>query len=99
MPRATLFFVTADWCSHCRQLKAEKIIPEVRRKLRGADIDVVNLNDTKHAPMVKELGVTGFPSIIFVGANGKRYEYTGNRIPASIIQWVCVKSGSCSFPY
>jgi len=70
----------ADWCGHCKTLKASKIL----EKLASSGV-VVLMADDKHS-ITSEMNITGFPSLYCV-RNGKNVSYDGDRSAGAIIEF------------
>lgn len=72
-----MFAITADWCSHCKELK--KTVSEAQRN-KPFDFFYMTADKTKnHSNKVNEMGVEGFPTTYFVGRGGNLYTYEGER--------------------
>lgn len=71
----TCIFVLADWCGHCKRLKASGMLEELAR-----DVPVIVMDD-KHpqAQMVmQQLSSQGFPTLGMI-KDGKMMKYDGPR--------------------
>ena len=70
-----MIMVGASWCPHCTSLKPtwKKLYKEAKDHTIGS-IDAV-----KNKELVYMLGVSGYPTILIVGNNGKLKEYSGPR--------------------
>lgn len=87
-----LLFVKADWCPHCQAAK-----PEIRRAaaILGSVVPVYEVDSEKHADVVRELGVEGFPTIFFKSRGGQLKQYRGERQGQKLADWACAQSGGC----
>jgi thiol-disulfide isomerase/thioredoxin len=92
-PAVAVLFVKADWCPHCRTAK-----PEVEKAaaILGSVVPVYAVDADRQGRTVEELGVDGFPTILFRDARGKLHTYTKEREGRKIADWVCARSGKCS---
>lgn len=91
-PTVALLFVKADWCPHCQAAKPEI---QAAAELLGSVVPVYAVDSERHRKIVEELGVEGFPTIIFRDARGTLHHYTKERSGKKIADWVCAKSGLC----
>lgn len=76
-----LFAVTADWCSHCAQLK--KTVPKAQ------EMNMFNffwMDGDKHQAKAQEMDIQGFPSIYYIGRNGILHTYNGGRSAEQLAQ-------------
>lgn len=85
-----VLFVKADWCGHCQSAK-----PEVRAASAqlGARVPIYEVDSERDAGTIKGLGVEGFPTIIFLSAQGRLSKYTGARTASAIAQWAAARAG------
>lgn len=78
-----VYIVVAGWCPHCQ--RAEPEFKRFTKLMRAAYPDVhVQTIDTAKAStgeekIVKELGVRGFPTVVFVDQSKAPQVYTGAR--------------------
>lgn len=84
-----VLFVKADWCGHCKTTK-----PEIRAasSLLGSSVPIYEVDSERDADTVKGLGVSGFPTIIFLNAQGRLGKYTGERTGQKIAQWAAARA-------
>jgi len=72
-----MFAVVADWCGHCRTLKAT--VPQ-SQLLMPFDFFYMNGDKTQeHRDKTERMGVHGFPTIYYINRDGVLQEYTGGR--------------------
>lgn len=70
--------VLADWCGHCKKMKQNGTLEDLVAK----GVTVIKLSD-KHK-MAKELGVPGYPFILYL-KGGKNVPYEGERSASAIV--------------
>ena len=92
LPGPVLVFVGVTWCPHCKSMKP--VMSEVAQRL-GSALPVVSVDGDKHAERVQRWGVQGYPTLIFLGANGRGTIYTGARTAKAVTDWACQQSGRC----
>lgn len=79
-----LIFAYADWCGYCK-----KFMPEwnaFKDKYMPV-IDLRELNDKRDAEAIKNLGINGFPTIIYLNGS-KKLVYEGERTAEGLEQFV-----------
>lgn len=87
MMRPALLFVKADWCPHCKTTRP--IMEKVAHAL-GTAVRVVTVDSEKNKQLIRQLGVTSYPTLIFVSKDGTMHTYTKpDRTFDSIIGFVC----------
>lgn len=83
-----LILLYANWCGHCKQLMPEW--HKARAQLNGV-IDVEEhecSGSASSSGILQKYSVSGFPTIIFDGGNGRVVKYDGQRIADAIISFV-----------
>lgn len=84
----------ADWCGHCKRTKPflEEAMTEYKGKIQ---IVMIDAEDAKHAALVKQEGISGFPTIRYykggmpkVGKKAEYEEYDGDRSKAGFLQYL-----------
>ena len=83
---AVMIDFTAKWCAACRELERgpfsnTKVI-KAASKLQRFRVDGTNQNDPRVQAAVKKFSVQGFPTVIFLDANGK--EITSARVVGAV---------------
>ncbi|WP_169823033.1 protein-disulfide reductase DsbD [Methyloligella halotolerans] len=70
----TLIYVTADWCAACQTIKRHVFADaEVNERMAGLQllkIDVTDM-DSERAALIRELGVAGPPTMLFLNREGQ----------------------------
>lgn len=89
-----LLYVNVKWCPHCRS--ARPIMERVSGIL-GSQVPVYNIDGDTRDDLVQALGVTSFPTIIYVSSGGARYTYDGPRTQDAIASSVCHHSETYPF--
>lgn len=93
-----VLFVKAEWCGFCQRTK-----PEIKK---AADImgtvvpiyavDGDNDKEVLAALRKRKVRIEGFPTILFLHANGKLSTYQESaRTGRKIADWACAHSGNC----
>ena len=82
-PKRTMLMCYADWCGHCKQfkptfLKAAEKLPSVEWSL---------LNEKGNAPVMKKLGVTGFPTVYMIEVGSEPVRYSGPRTIEGLVEF------------
>lgn len=88
-----MLMVKAEWCSHCK--RALPIMEDVSKTL-GSAYKMFKLDADADPKMVDNLGVKGFPTILYINRDGmitKKYE--GERSPGEILSGICKESLVC----
>tara|TARA_Y100000588_G_C13618690_1_gene654426 strand:+ start:172 stop:567 length:396 start_codon:yes stop_codon:yes gene_type:complete len=71
-------------CPHCT-----KFNPEWDKFTAGSKVKTRKVESKEMTPKDKKLGVSGFPTVVLVGANGeKKKEFKGERTKAGLEKWV-----------
>lgn len=81
---AALLFFSIDTCPHCVRIKP---VMETVAKTLGSVVPVLKAGGD--SPMASTLGVTGFPTLMFVDPFGVATEYKGERTADAISSFVC----------
>jgi hypothetical protein len=83
-----LFAGTVSWCGHCTALK--KVWDQVARtKLaRAGAFTVARADCGDHAALCEEMGVVGYPTVVFVDGKGRKSKYRGARQVDPLISYV-----------
>lgn len=84
-----LLYVNVTWCGHCRALKPTM---EQVAGVLGSVVPVYSVDGDSRDDLTSALGVKGFPTIVYVDAGGKRFQYTGERTLDAITSFVCHNS-------
>ena len=92
-PKPCVLFVKAEWCGHCKAAKPEM---EKASRLLGSVIPMFSVDADSQAALVQKLGVQGFPTILFMPANGPPVTYNGARTAQGVVDWVCRVSSLCA---
>jgi thiol:disulfide interchange protein len=72
-----LFAITADWCGHCKTLKANV---KNARTIQPFDFYWMDGDKTAaHQAKASELKVQGFPTLYYIERDGQLMPYTGGR--------------------
>ncbi len=87
--RPSLLYVNATWCGHCRQLRPTM---DQVAGVFGEMVPVYSIDGDVHKDLLSQLGVDGFPTIVFQDKEGKRFTYTGARTLDAITSFVCHNS-------
>ena len=74
-------FFVADWCGHCKRLKASGMM----EKLAQMGVGVLVADDQTKA--AKEMGVQGFPTIMCY-KNGMFMIHDGDRTPEAVMKFL-----------
>lgn len=87
-----VIFVKADWCPHCQHAK-----PEMAKasNFLGDVIPMYVMDADRHKRSIARLGIQGFPTILFVSAQGEVITYDGEREGQKVADWTCITSGLC----
>ena len=79
--------VTATWCGHCVALKRSKILEQLGAVLAVDNVAVVLADSDLHASVATALGVTSYPSILFIDKSQGKHTYGGKRTVAAMAKW------------
>ena len=71
-----MIMIGANWCGHCQSLKPTW--KQLYKETKGHTIAAIDAEKDKE--LVYMLGVSGYPTILIVGNNGKLKEYSGTRM-------------------
>jgi thiol:disulfide interchange protein DsbD len=79
---------TAEWCTYCHQMDRETF-PDTRVVAESVRFVAIKFDATLPTPKIRrvlnEYNVVGFPTIIFITANGERKSYAGFIKPEELI--------------
>lgn len=92
LPAPCLAYVNVTWCGHCRA--ARPVMQDVAQRL-GTALPVVSVDGDEHAELVRRWSVKGYPTILFLGPDGRARAYGGARSSQAIGDWACQQSGRC----
>lgn len=81
-----LLFVYVTWCPHCRN--AYPLMENVAKAL-GQTVPVYGVDGDKNTRLVKQLGVSSYPTILLVTKDGGIKKFDGERSLDAIIGHVC----------
>lgn len=84
-----LLYVNVEWCPHCR---AAKPTLEAVSQVLGTIVPVYSVDGDARPDVAKQLGVEGFPTIVYVTEDGRRFVYEGDRTVDAITSFVCHNS-------
>ena len=79
--------VTATWCGHCIALKKNKVLEQLGAVLAADNVAVVLADSDLHAKVATALGITSYPSILFIDKSQGKHTYEGKRTVAAMAQW------------
>jgi thiol-disulfide isomerase/thioredoxin len=85
-----LIIVKAKWCGHCKTAmpEFERAVAESPVSLKDdSTVTIRMLDEADNRDEVTKLGVTGFPTIIYMDGN-KRMEYSGERTYDGIMGFI-----------
>jgi thiol:disulfide interchange protein len=79
-----LLFFTAEWCKYCHQLADEVLsLPEIQNLTRS--FQCIQIDADAQPELCKQYGVTGFPTLICLGAQGQlTARMVGKQTPAVV---------------
>lgn len=89
-----LLYVNVTWCPHC---KAARPILERVSGILGSQVPVYSVDGDERDDLARALGVSSFPTIIYVSKGGARYAYDGPRTVDGIASSVCHHSEAYPF--
>ena len=71
-----IFAVVADWCGHCKSLKQE-----IKKAQSESAFNFMMLDGDKKSnePIMKRMGVTGFPTVFIYDTTGHLYDFSGRK--------------------
>ena len=79
---------TAEWCTYCHQMERETF-PDTQVVAESARFVSIKFDATSTTPeirsVLKEYNVVGFPTLIFITANGEKKTYEGFIKPSELI--------------
>ena len=86
-----LIMFYADWCPHCSSDETVGFWTELSQELKGL-MPIGAFNCNNHKKTATELGISGFPTIMFVNYDGNMEQYEGGRDMDSIMGFICKKA-------
>lgn len=84
-----LLYVNAKWCPHC---KATAPVMQEASCVLGSVVPVYDVDSERNKKLISQLGVQGFPTIIYMDASGNRAEFKGDRTQDGVTSFVCHKA-------
>ena len=93
IPGPALLYVNAKWCGHCKNTRP--VMQDVAQML-GSVVPVFDVDSDTNGALISELGVEGFPTIIYKkGSKLKTFE--SSRTADAIQGFVCDQDSSPGF--
>ena len=90
IPAPALLYVNAKWCPHCKT--ARPVLQEASCVL-GSVVPVYDIDSDQNENVVRELGVNGFPTIIYMDAGRGMDTFKGDRMQQdAVTSFVCHKA-------
>ena len=86
-----LMYVNVEWCGHC---KAAKPVMNKVATVLGSVVPVFSVDGDERKDIAKALGVSSYPTIIYIDEAGKRFEYQGDRTVDALSSFVCHNSSA-----
>jgi protein disulfide-isomerase-like protein len=81
-----LLLPVAPWCGHCKSLAP--VYDELATQLQSNDAVVIAKIDSTANYVPAELGVSGFPTLIWFPVDGEMERYSGDRDLDSLKTWI-----------
>lgn len=72
IPKPALLYVNAKWCPHC--VEARPVLQQVSN-ITGTAVPVYDVDSERNKKLISELGVKGFPTIIYRNGAGRLAEF------------------------
>lgn len=79
-------------CPHCKSTRPHMLQAAA---IMGSVVPVYEVDSERNADAIAALGIQGFPTILFLSADGRTTEYDGARRGRDIADWACAHSGGC----
>mmetsp|Transcript_27769 Transcript_27769/g.54673 ORF Transcript_27769/g.54673 Transcript_27769/m.54673 type:complete len:421 (+) Transcript_27769:15-1277(+) len=96
-PQSSSWFVEfyAPWCDHCMKFTPTWELFATTAKEAGSPVVVAKLNGNDHKGLVKELGLTAFPTLLLfkAGNTDPPIKYTGIRTSEGLVEFL--KNNNC----
>ena len=86
-----LLYVNVEWCGHCKA--ARPVMNKVAGVL-GTVVPVFSVDGDARKDVGRALGVSSYPTIIYIDEKGQRFEYEGERTVDALSSFVCHNSSS-----
>ena len=98
LPRIpALVYGNVTWCGYCKRAR-----PEIQKAadIMGSSFPIVDLDADAFPLMAKALGISSYPTILYIDAEGGVARYQGDRTALALMEFVCSKAfsahGFCS---
>lgn len=79
----------ADFCGHCRRFAPDY---EKVSKTMGTNFPCFYLDCERYSSLASELGINGFPTILYINKRGKIYKsYNGDRSVSKLVEDICIE--------
>lgn len=92
LKRPTLVKYYAHWCPHCTDPEMHDFIEALAETLPvKANIDVNAFsceNSPEHQEIAQNIGIQGYPTLIYYNKDGKSHEYRGPRDIKTILEFL-----------
>jgi len=76
--------VSTDWCSACKRLD-EEVFSRADVAVSGRRFVAVRVDGDQRPDLVKRLEVTGYPTIVFMGPEGKEIGRVRGAVPYQVM--------------
>ena len=86
-----LLYVNVDWCGYCKRAKP---MMDKLSDMLGTAVPVISVNGDRHKAVTKQLGVTSFPTILYIDPQGAARTFDGERTIEAILGFVCTQSSN-----
>lgn len=85
----------ADWCPHCQAVKPEfeELIKKGDVEVGGKKCKIQMVSPEKEPEAVKGKDIKGFPTFLLETADGRTFEYKGDRNTAGYLAFINEKLG------
>jgi thiol-disulfide isomerase/thioredoxin len=81
-PSGIIYLFHAHWCGHCVEFRKSNIFNLVSDRMKSVapSVAMIEIDVDKNKDMVKQYGVTSFPTILgVIPTTQKTYEFEGDR--------------------
>ena len=85
----SLLYVNVTWCGHCKRARPTL---ETVSEMLGSSVPVVSVDGDRHKQFTESLGVSSFPTILFVDSAGHLVKFEGDRTVNQLVGFVCEHS-------